>query len=59
MSIRETFSNSFDWAVINESDKGAEIQISTVLGYVFHVAFQRVLSNGTVQTFIWLRFGSP
>ena len=47
MSIRETFFNSIDWAVINESDKGAEIQISTVLGHVFHVACQRGLSNGT------------
>ena len=45
MSIRETFSNSIDLAVINEYDKDAAIQISTVLLHVYHVACGRVLSK--------------
>ena len=47
MSIRETFSNSGDLAVINGYDKYAVVQISTVLGYVYHVASQRVLPDNT------------
>ena len=47
MSIRETFYNSIDLAVINEYDKGAVMKISTVLWHVYHVAWQRVLSNET------------
>ena len=47
MSINETFSNSIDLAVINEYDKGAMMQISTVLWHVYHVPCQRVLSNRT------------
>ena len=43
MSMRETFSNSIDLAVINEYDKGDMIQISTVLGHFDHVAYRRVL----------------
>ena len=46
MSIRETFSNSIYLAVIDEYDNGAVMQISTVLGHVYHVACRRVLSNG-------------
>ena len=46
MSIRETFSNSIDLAVINEWDKRAVREISTVLGHVYSVSFRRVLSNG-------------
>ena len=34
MSIRETFSNSIDLAVVNEYNKGAVRQISTVLWHV-------------------------
>ena len=45
MSITETISNSIDLAVINESNKVAVMQISTMLGHVYHVACQRVLSN--------------
>ena len=45
MSITEAISNSIDLAVINEYDKAAVMQISTVLGLVYHVACQRVLSN--------------
>ena len=47
MFLRETFSNSIDLAVINQSDEGAVMQISAVLWHVCHVAFQRVLSSGT------------
>ena len=43
MSIIETSSNSIDLAVINELDKAAVMQISTVLGHVHHVACRRVL----------------
>ena len=45
--LRETFFNSIDLAVINQYDEGAVMQISTVLGHVYHVACQRVLSNAT------------
>ena len=47
MSIRETFSNSIDLALINEYDKGAVMHIWTVLGHVYHVSFRRVLWNET------------
>ena len=46
MSIRETFSKSINMVVINEFDKCAAMQTSMVLGEVYHVACQRVLSNG-------------
>ena len=47
MSIKQTFSNSVNLAVINESDKGALMQISTMLENVYHVGCRRVLRNGT------------
>ena len=47
MSIKETFSNSIDLAVLNESDQGSVMQLPTVLGHVYHVACRRVLWNGT------------
>ena len=47
MSIRETFSNSVNLAVINESDKGAVGKIATALGHVDNVGCRRVLRNGT------------
>ena len=47
MSIRETFSNSNDLAVMDEYDKGTVRQVSTVLGHDYYVAFRRVLSSGT------------
>ena len=37
MSIRETFYNSISLAAIDEYDEGAVMQISTVLGRVYHV----------------------
>ena len=46
-SIRETFSNSINLAVINKYDKGAVLPISTVLGRVYHVACRRNVWNGT------------
>ena len=47
MSIRETFSNSTELAVINEYDKAAVMDISIVRGYVYHLAFPKFLSNMT------------
>ena len=41
MSIRETFSNLIDMAVIDKYDKGAVMKISTVLEHIYVVAFQR------------------
>ena len=38
MSKTETFPNSNNLAVINEYDKDAVMEISTVLGDVYHVA---------------------
>ena len=38
MSIRETFSNSIDLAVISKYEKCAVIEISTVLRYLYQVA---------------------
>ena len=46
MSKTETFSDSIDWEMIDEYDKGAAKQISTVLWHVYHVASQRDSSNG-------------
>ena len=40
MSIRENFSNKISFAVANEYDKGATMQIATVLGHVYHLACQ-------------------
>ena len=45
MAIRDTFSNSIDFAVINEYDKDAAMQISTVFRHVYHGDCGRVLSN--------------
>ena len=41
-------SNSSDLVVINEYDKGAAMQISTVLRHFYHVACRRVLCNGAL-----------
>ena len=43
MSITEAFPNLIDLEVINEYNKGAVMQISMVLGHVYHVACERVL----------------
>ena len=50
MSIRGTFYNSY--SVINEYDKDAVMEISTMLGPVYHVACGKVLLNRTFYTFI-------
>ena len=42
----ETFSDSKDLAVINEYDKNANMEISTVLGHVYDVPCQRIFSRG-------------
>ena len=46
MSKTETFPNSNDLAVINEYDKDAIMEISTVLGHVYDVPCQMVFSRG-------------
>ena len=43
MSMRETFSNSIDLAVINEYDKGAVMQLSGLVRDVYHVACRIVV----------------
>ena len=43
VSIRETFSNSIDLAVIPEYDISAVMVISAVLGLINHVPCQNVL----------------
>ena len=43
---KRDFSNSIDLAVINEYDKGAVVQISKVIGNVYHAACRRVLRIG-------------
>ena len=45
--LRETFYNSIVFTLINEYVKGAVVQILTVFGLVYHVAFRRVFRNGT------------
>ena len=59
MSIRETFSNSIDLSVINEYDKGAVMQIWTVLAHVYHLLVEGWYEMGSFKTFIWPRFRSP
>ena len=59
MWIRETFSNSIDLSVINEYDKGAVMQIWTVLGHVYHLLVEGWYEMGSFKTFIWPRFRSP
>ena len=39
ISIRETFWKSIACTVINKYSKGAAVQISTMFGLVYHVAF--------------------
>ena len=43
MSIRETFYNSIELAVVNEHDEGTVMQISTGLGPVHHAACRTVV----------------
>ena len=41
MSMRETFSNQINLAVINEYDQGAVMLISTVLRHIYPVGCRR------------------
>ena len=50
MSIRETFSNSMDLVVINEYDKGALTETSTVHGQFYQVACQSYLVPEIIAT---------
>ena len=57
MSIRETFSNLIDLAVINEYDKGdvdfSKVwssdfnKVSAVFWYAYHIVYRSILSNET------------
>ena len=58
MKNRE-FLKVIDLAVINKYDKDVVMQISIVVRHVYRVASETVLSNGTFESFIWLRFRSP
>ena len=56
---KRDFLKLIDLAVINKYDKDVVMQISIVVRHVYRVASERVLSNGTFESFIWLRFRSP
>ena len=45
--LRETFSNSIAFPLINKYAKGAVVQILTVFVPVYHNAFPKVFTNGT------------
>ena len=49
MSIRETLSNWNSSAVVKEYAKGAVMQISTVLGHVYHIAYWSIFWSGTFR----------
>ena len=48
ISLRETFSSSIAFTVINKYGQGGVIQISVVFGRVYHVACQTFVLNGTI-----------
>ena len=50
MSSRETLSNSIDLVVIDEYNKGAMMQMSTVIWQVYHIACRSILWNWTYLT---------
>ena len=56
ISLKKTFFDSFTFKMITEYGNGAVVQIATVFGPVYHLAFQRVLFNGTFQAYIQPRF---
>ena len=45
--LRETYSNSINFTVMNEYVKRDVVQISTVFGLVYDLALGRVFRNGT------------
>ena len=47
MPIRETFSNTIFFPVTSGYDKGTVMQISRVLGNVYHIAYRSIVSSGT------------
>ena len=46
MSIRETFSNTISLPGTNEYDQGTLMQISTVLGHVYHIPIEGSSETG-------------
>ena len=54
--LRETFSNSISFILINKYAIGAVVQISTVFGLVYRVAFQRGFRKATLSNH---RFRGP
>ena len=42
MSLRETFFKSIAFTVINKYGKGGAMEISTMFGRVYHVAFGKI-----------------
>ena len=59
ISIRETFSNSIAFTVINKYGKGAVVQISTVFRSVYRVACQRASKTGLFRHLSNHVFGRP
>ena len=57
--LRETFSNSIAFALINKYSKGAVVQILTVFVPLYHVAFRRVFRNRTFRRLSNHGFPSP
>ena len=45
--LSEDFSNSVFFTMINKYDKGVVVQISTVFGTIYHVAYRQVFLNET------------
>ena len=59
MSLRENFSNSIQFTVINKCGKGAVVQITTVFRPIYYVACRKVPWNGTLKTIIQAPFSEP
>ena len=56
LHIERSSISSISFILINKSNKRAVVQISTVFGTVYHVAYLRSVWNGTFLTFVLLRF---
>ena len=52
MSLTETFCYSIAFTVINRYRKAAAMQISTMFGHIYHVAFRRIPWNWTFWALI-------
>ena len=57
MSIREIFSNIISFPVTNGSDKDTVMQISTVLGHVYHIPIDASSETGLLRHFSYYVFG--